>query len=165
MRIHYNIVRFTIVALVVTLAAGCRHDKKTSDVISQQQDFPKRELNMSVNNTVVKDRVVKEDIIDSIVSQAAKADIPVAVAHNHRSHSSGGGLTHPDPKTADELEVEYEDVFGSSYLDHIDDDEYDEAEQYDDNYYADRWERMPQQVVSNRPVKPRGQFRRFEPQQ
>ena len=59
---------------------------------------------------------------------------------------------------------EYYDVFGDEYLDHIDDYEYDQAENYDD-HYQERWEHMPPQVVSNRPVTPRGQFRRFEPQQ
>ncbi len=162
MRTHYKLILLSFVTMMVMTVSGCRHEKETSDTISQQQVFPEREINVNASDTH------KVEVADSIepqdhVAQAVQA-VEQAAHASHSSRSNSSRMTIPDPKTASDLEEEYYDVFGDEYLDHIDDYEYDQAENYDD-HYQERWEHMPPQVVSNRPVTPRGQFRRFEPQQ
>ena len=117
--------------MMIMTASGCHNDKKTSDIISQQQDFPEREININARDTH------EVEVADSIepqdhVAQAVQA-VEQAAHASHSSRSNSSRMTLPDPKTASDLEEEYYDVFGDEYLDHID--------------------------------TPRGQFRRFEPQQ
>ena len=45
--------------------------------------------------------------------------------------TQGGRYDYAEKKTSNELEEEYYDVFGDKYLDNIDDEEYDAAEEYD----------------------------------
>ncbi len=37
--------------MMIMTASGCHNDKKTSDIISQQQDFPEREININARDT------------------------------------------------------------------------------------------------------------------
>ncbi len=172
----------TIVALLIMSA--CHEHKKYQDELSQQQEFPERIVSTQHDNgpdcydeTV--DTTIEQQTVDnnSLIKEGNDKDKEKLVS-NHKSsttsgkqeaksiyktkksHSSYNDAPYAERKTADELEVEYHDVFGDSFLDHIDDEEYDAAEEYD---YEDHWQKMPQEIVQQRPVMPHGKFHKFNP--
>ena len=157
-------IAFLAVALVaMLLVTACSKSKRYNDEYSQQQEFPEREVTVDTSH------------VDSLATQKTDS---LKVLSNHMtsySHSSSTyddeddgkkgkhKYTYAEKKKTSELDEEYYDVFGNDFLDHIDDEEYEEAEEYDLDP-EDHWESMPQEIVRNRPVKPQGQYHKFNPQ-
>ena len=155
------------IMVMVLLLPSCRQNKlNADDSIAQQQVFPERTLNIDNQSDSVEKTVDTTNIENSkeynmltqqsiaVAAVAAAADTRDIKNHKHESQ-------YAERKHTSELEEEYYDVFGKDFLDNIDDEEYDDAEEFD---YEDKWLSMPQEVVEQRPVKPRGKFKKFNPQ-
>ena len=155
------------IMVMVLLLPSCRQNKPNADDSSaQQQVFPERTLNIENQNGSIEKAEDTTNIENSkeynMLTQQSIAVVAVAAAadtrdiKNHKYESQ-----YAERKHTSELEEEYYDVFGKDFLDNIDDEEYDDAEEFD---YEDKWLSMPQEVVEQRPVKPRGKFKKFNPQ-
>ena len=177
-----NLLRNISVAFLALLAlCACQNHKKHHQDFSQQQEFPIRtvgSVDSESNNfsEQATDTLVDKQRSDSSLNKddtekplARNNDDAVPIKHSSKEdfkankghkHHSEPDVTYAEQKTADELEVEYHDVFGDSFLDHIDDEEYDAAEEYG---HEDHWQKMPPEIVQQRPVAPRGKFRKFDP--
>lgn len=160
-----TITRIIAIMVMVILLPSCRQSKPNADdSIAQQQVFPERTLNIdnqsdSVEKTVDTTNIENSKEYNMLTQQsialvAAAAETRDIKNHKHESQ-------YAERKHTSELEEEYYDVFGKDFLDNIDDEEYDDAEEFD---YEDKWLSMPQEVVEQRPVKPRGKFKKFNPQ-
>ena len=160
-----TITRIIAIMVMVLLLPSCRQSKPNADdSIAQQQVFPERTLNIdnqsdSVEKTVDTTNIETSKEYNMLTQQsiavvAAAAETRDIKNHKHESQ-------YAERKHTSELEEEYYDVFGKDFLDNIDDEEYDDAEEFD---YEDKWLSMPQEVVEQRPVKPRGKFKKFNPQ-
>lgn len=160
-----TITRIIAVMAMVLLLPSCRQSKPNADdSIAQQQVFPERTLNIDNQSDSVEKTVDTTNIENSkeynMLTQQSIAVVAAAAEtrdiKNHKHESQ-----YAERKHTSELEEEYYDVFGKDFLDNIDDEEYDDAEEFD---YEDKWLSMPQEVVEQRPVKPRGKFKKFNPQ-
>ncbi|MBQ3323700.1 MAG: hypothetical protein IJG81_02520 [Muribaculaceae bacterium] len=160
-----TITRIIAVMVMVLLLPSCRQSKPNADdSIAQQQVFPERKLNIDNQSDSVEKTVDTTNIENSkeynMLTQQSIAVVAAAAEtrdiKNHKHESQ-----YAERKHTSELEEEYYDVFGKDFLDNIDDEEYDDAEEFD---YEDKWLSMPQEVVEQRPVKPRGKFKKFNPQ-
>lgn len=153
------------IMVMVLLLPSCRQSKPNADDSSaQQQVFPERTLNIENQNGSIEKAEDTTNIENSkeynMLTQQSIAVVAAAAEtrdiKNHKHESQ-----YAERKHTSELEEEYYDVFGKDFLDNIDDEEYDDAEEFD---YEDKWLSMPQEVVEQRPVKPRGKFKKFNPQ-
>ena len=153
------------IMVMVLLLPSCRQSKPNADdSIAQQQVFPERTLNIENQNGSIEKAEDTTNIENSkeynMLTQQSIAVVAAAAEtrdiKNHKHESQ-----YAERKHTSELEEEYYDVFGKDFLDNIDDEEYDDAEEFD---YEDKWLSMPQEVVEQRPVKPRGKFKKFNPQ-
>ena len=160
-----TITRIIAIMVMVLLLPSCRQSKpNVDDSIAQQQVFPERTLNIDNQSDSVEKTVDTTNIENSkeynMLTQQSIAVVAAAAEtrdiKNHKHESQ-----YAERKHTSELEEEYYDVFGKDFLDNIDDEEYDDAEEFD---YEDKWLSMPQEVVEQRPVKPRGKFKKFNPQ-
>lgn len=161
-----TITRIIAVMAMVLLLPSCRQSKPNADdsSIAQQQVFPERTLNIDNQSDSVEKTIDTTNIENSkeynMLTQQSIAVVAAAAEtrdiKNHKHESQ-----YAERKHTSELEEEYYDVFGKDFLDNIDDEEYDDAEEFD---YEDKWLSMPQEVVEQRPVKPRGKFKKFNPQ-
>ena len=160
-----TITRIIAIMVMVLLLPSCRQSKPNADdSIAQQQVFPERTLNIDNQSDSVEKTVDTTNIENSkeynMLTQQSIAVVSAAAEtrdiKNHKHESQ-----YAERKHTSELEEEYYDVFGKDFLDNIDDEEYDDAEEFD---YEDKWLSMPQEVVEQRPVKPRGKFKKFNPQ-
>lgn len=160
-----TITRVIAIMVMVLLLPSCRQSKPNADdSIAQQQVFPERTLNIDNQSDSVEKTVDTTNIENSkeynMLTQQSIAVVAAAAEtrdiKNHKHESQ-----YAERKHTSELEEEYYDVFGKDFLDNIDDEEYDDAEEFD---YEDKWLSMPQEVVEQRPVKPRGKFKKFNPQ-
>lgn len=160
-----TITRIIAIMVMVLLLPSCRQSKPNADdSIAQQQVFPERTLNIDNQSDSVEKTVDTTNIENSkeynMLTQQSIAVVAAAAEtrdiNNHKHDSQ-----YAERKHTSELEEEYYDVFGKDFLDNIDDEEYDDAEEFD---YEDKWLSMPQEVVEQRPVKPRGKFKKFNPQ-
>lgn len=160
-----TITRIIAIMVMVLLLPSCRQSKPNADdSIAQQQVFPERTLNIDNQSDSVEKTVDTTNIENSkeynMLTQQSIAVVAAAAEtrdiKNHKHESQ-----YAERKHTSELEEEYYDVFGKDFLDNIDDEEYDDAEEFD---YEDKWLSMPQEVVEQRPVKPRGKFKKFNPQ-
>ncbi len=98
MRTHYKLILLSFVTMMVMTVSGCRNDKKTSDIISQQQDFPEREININASDTH------EVEVADSIepqdhVAQAVQA-VEQAAHASHSSRSNSSRMTLPVSTTS-----------------------------------------------------------------
>lgn len=159
------ITRIIAIMVMVLLLPSCRQSKPNADdSIAQQQVFPERTLNIDNQSDSVEKTIDSTNIENSkeynMLTQQSIAVVAAAAEtrdiKNHKYESQ-----YAERKHTSELEEEYYDVFGKDFLDNIDDEEYDDAEEFD---YEDKWLSMPQEVVEQRPVKPRGKFKKFNPQ-
>ena len=153
------------IMVMVLLLPSCRQSKPNADDSSaQQQVFFLFSLNIDNQSDSVEKTVDTTNIENSkeynMLTQQSIAVVAAAAEtrdiKNHKHESQ-----YAERKHTSELEEEYYDVFGKDFLDNIDDEEYDDAEEFD---YEDKWLSMPQEVVEQRPVKPRGKFKKFNPQ-
>ena len=160
-----TITRVIAIMVMVLLLPSCRQSKPNADdSIAQQQVFPERTLNIENQNGSIEKADDTTHIENSkeynMLTQQSIAVVAAAAEtrdiKNHKHESQ-----YAERKHTSELEEEYYDVFGKDFLDNIDDEEYDDAEEFD---YEDKWLSMPQEVVEQRPVKPRGKFKKFNPQ-
>ena len=160
-----TITRIIAVMAMVLLLPSCRQSKPNADdSIAQQQVFPERTLNIDNQSDSVEKTVDTTNIENSkesnMLTQQSIA-VVAAAAETRDIKNPKHESQYAERKHTSELEEEYYDVFGKDFLDNIDDEEYDDAEEFD---YEDKWLSMPQEVVEQRPVKPRGKFKKFNPQ-
>lgn len=160
-----TITRNIAIMVMVLLLPSCRQSKPNADdSIAQQQVFPERTLNIdnqsdSVEKTVDTTNIENSKEYNMLTQQSIAVVAAAAEARDIKNHKHDS--QYAERKHTSELEEEYYDVFGKDFLDNIDDEEYDDAEEFD---YEDKWLSMPQEVVEQRPVKPRGKFKKFNPQ-
>ncbi|MBR0024696.1 MAG: hypothetical protein IJP59_08825 [Muribaculaceae bacterium] len=160
-----TITRNIAIMVMVFLLPSCRQSKPNADdSIAQQQVFPERTLNIdnqsdSVEKTVDTTNIENSKEYNMLTQQSIAVVAAAAEARDIKNHKHES--QYAERKHTSELEEEYYDVFGKDFLDNIDDEEYDDAEEFD---YEDKWLSMPQEVVEQRPVKPRGKFKKFNPQ-
>lgn len=160
-----TITRNIAIMVMVLLLPSCRQSKPNADdSIAQQQVFPERTLNIdnqsdSVEKTVDTTNIENSKEYNMLTQQSTAVIAAAAEARDIKNHKHES--QYAERKHTSELEEEYYDVFGKDFLDNIDDEEYDDAEEFD---YEDKWLSMPQEVVEQRPVKPRGKFKKFNPQ-
>ena len=153
------------IMVMVLLLPSCRQNKpNTDDSIAQQQVFPERTLNIdnqsdSVEKTVNTTNIENSKEYNMLTQQSIAVVAAAAEARDIKNHKHES--QYAERKHTSELEEEYYDVFGKDFLDNIDDEEYDDAEEFD---YEDKWLSLPKEVVEQRPVKPRGKFKKFNPQ-
>lgn len=160
-----TITRIIAIMVMVLLLPSCRQSKPNADdSIAQQQVFPERTLNIdnqsdSVEKTVDTTNIENSKEYNMLTQQSIAVVAAAAETRDIKNHKHDS--QYAERKHTSELEEEYYDVFGKDFLDNIDDEEYDDAEEFD---YEDKWLSMPQEVVEQRPVKPRGKFKKFNPQ-
>lgn len=160
-----TITRIIAVMAMVLLLPSCRQSKPNADdSIAQQQEFPERTLNIdnqsdSVEKTVDTTNIENSKEYNMLTQQSIAVVAAAAETRDIKNHKHDS--QYAERKHTSELEEEYYDVYDRDFLDNIDDEEYDDAEEFD---YEDKWLSMPQEVVEQRPVKPRGKFKKFNPQ-
>lgn len=160
-----TITRIIAIMVMVLLLPSCRQSKPNADdSIAQQQVFPERTLNIdnqsdSVEKTVDTTNIENSKEYNMLTQQSIAVVAAAAETRDIKNHKHDS--QYAERKHTSELEEEYYDVFGKDFLDNIDDEEYDDAEEFD---YEDKWLSMPQEVVEQRPVKPRGRYHKFNSQ-
>lgn len=173
-----------LIAILALLVMGsCQERKNYQDEHSQQQEFPLRTVKTLDNDSNRPTEQASDTLAEQVVTDSTslnKDDDQKPVAHNahdaaaskhsaketikansDHKHHSNAKETNVERKTADEVEVEDHDVPVDNVIAHIGDDERDAAE----DYYKDHWQKMPQEIVQQRPVAPRGKFHKFNPQE
>ncbi len=146
-----------VMAMIIILPSCFQSKPETDEAIAQQQEFPERTLNLGKNKDSAKKTVDIKHIEKSNETTTATQARNTAPAVDSRKHES----KYAERKHTSELEEEYYDVYDRDFLDNIDDEEYDDAEEFD---YEDRWSITPQGMVRQRPVKPHGRYHKFNPQ-
>ena len=180
MRTRRNIL-FTVLALmVVVLMLSCvRHRKRLTSAPKQQQNFPERIMNQDDEpyveaqdvDTLAEEQEVayvpEENEVVEEVSDAPQEPV-VTTRHSHRRDNTAQtsspkpapkkevAPTSPSPTTPsvtdDNNSMAYNDNYGYN-------DDYSRGSYYDDQPHYD----VPPSVSSQRPVQPRGKFRKFNP--
>ena len=90
--------------MMVMTVSGCRNDKKTSDTISQQQDFPEREININASDThkvEVADSIEPQDHVAQAVQAVEQAAHAAMLAYSSRNKHDDACPSKP-PTNADE---------------------------------------------------------------